>query len=408
MRPCKRDIRRCDQGRDHQDECSELPGQRRDDPLQSRLTRFRALVLYDSLTRPMSHPCRSAAGDCPDEHPRERVDDDGHQKERETDLDEGAPVGVVRGLAELVGDDAGHAVARSEQVLEDLAGRLPMTMVTAMVSPRARPKPRMMDAYDADARVAKNAHADHLPARGSEGEHGFTLRMRNCGHDLARERRDDGQDHDGEDHSGGKHTDAEVGLGEEATPSEELDQNGIDMLAQDRHQHEDGPDAVDDAGNRGQQLGEESENAAQHLGAHLGNEDGDAHRQRDCDDERNQGGSEGSVNERQRAEVAVDRVPCASEEKLDAEFGDGELGANDQFGADEGDNGEDAESAQHHQPTEALIGEGRAAARLQKFPNRRRFVAGPWPIWLLSYRRGRFKGSGHTNFLKFEVHQYLP
>ena len=53
-------------------------------------------------------------------------------------------------------------------------------------------------AHDADARIAQHAHANHLPARGAQGQHRFALRVGHGGHHFARERGDDGQDHDGE------------------------------------------------------------------------------------------------------------------------------------------------------------------------------------------------------------------
>ena len=65
-------------------------------------------------------------------------------------------------------------------------------------------------ADDADARVAQDADADHLPARGAEREHGFALAVGHGLHDVAGERRDDGQDHDGENDAGGEQADAEV------------------------------------------------------------------------------------------------------------------------------------------------------------------------------------------------------
>ena len=46
-----------------------------------------------------------------------------------------------------------------------------------------------------------------------------------------------------------------VFVGEEAGPAECLYEGGVDILAEQRDQHKDGPQAINDAGNSGQQLG---------------------------------------------------------------------------------------------------------------------------------------------------------
>ena len=75
-------------------------------------------------------------------------------------------------------------------------------------------------ADDADARVAQNAHADHLPARGAERQHRFALRVGHGGHHLAGERGDDGQNHDGENDGGGDKAEAGgIVVAEEAGPA---------------------------------------------------------------------------------------------------------------------------------------------------------------------------------------------
>ena len=76
-------------------------------------------------------------------------------------------------------------------------------------------------AHNADARVAQDAHADHLPARGAEGQHGFPLGVGHGGHHFASKRGDDGQNHDGENDARGEITEAGgVFVGEEAGPAE--------------------------------------------------------------------------------------------------------------------------------------------------------------------------------------------
>src|ERR1017187_8635360 len=66
-----------------------------------------------------THP-RSPAGDAPHQQPGQCVDDEGHDKQRQPDLDQRAQVQIAGGLGEFVGDDTGHGVARREQRLRDL------------------------------------------------------------------------------------------------------------------------------------------------------------------------------------------------------------------------------------------------------------------------------------------------
>ena len=73
---------------------------------------------------------------------RQRVDQHGHAEQHQADFKQRAQIRVGRGLGEFVGDDAGQRVARREKRFGNF-GRLPMTIVTAMVSPSARPSPRI-------------------------------------------------------------------------------------------------------------------------------------------------------------------------------------------------------------------------------------------------------------------------
>ena len=110
-----------------------------------------------------------------------------------------------------------------------------------------------------------------------------------------------------------------------------LDEEGAELVAHDGHEDEDGPEAVDDGGDGGEQLGEEGDGRAQGLGAELRDEDGDAEGQRHGDEEREERGGEGAEDEGQRAEVAVDRIPGGAGEELASRTGGRrELGAADE------------------------------------------------------------------------------
>src|ERR1700678_4006807 len=57
-------------------------------------------------------PRRLAASDGPDQQPRQGVDHDRNQEERQTDLDQSRQVNIARSFAELIGQHAGHGVPR--------------------------------------------------------------------------------------------------------------------------------------------------------------------------------------------------------------------------------------------------------------------------------------------------------
>ncbi len=135
-------------------------------------------------------------------------------------------------------------------------------------------------ADDADARVAQNADADHLPARGAESEHGFALAVGHSCHDVAGQGGDDGKDHDGEDDTRCKQTDAEVRATEEASPAQGLHEEGTNRVAHQRHEDKDCPEAIDDAGDSGEQLRKERDGSTQWAGTELRKEHRHAERQR--------------------------------------------------------------------------------------------------------------------------------
>src|SRR5258708_23240775 len=115
---------------------------------------------------------RCTAGYCPHQELRQNVHDDGHNKECQTHLDQGAEIKVSRSFAEFVGDHAGHGVAGSEKRLCDLrtvanhhGDRHGFTQRPAQTKNHA--------AHDAGASIAQNPGADHLPPGGSQCEDGF-------------------------------------------------------------------------------------------------------------------------------------------------------------------------------------------------------------------------------------------
>src|SRR5580704_12302851 len=86
---------------------------------------------------------RLAARDRPDQQSRKRVDGDRSQEQSQTNLDQRRAVYVSSAPPNLIGQTPAM-VYPGENRDFTICGLFPMTMVTAIVSPRARPKPRMM------------------------------------------------------------------------------------------------------------------------------------------------------------------------------------------------------------------------------------------------------------------------
>ena len=220
--------------------------------------------------------------------------------------------------------------------------------------------------------------------------------MRHRGHHLARERGDDGQNHDGQDHPCRQITQpGGVVGGKEAGPAQQPNQDGIQVLPEQRHQHEHRPQSIDHAGNGRQQLGEESQRPAQRLRAHLGEENSHANGQGNRQQQSQKRGDQCAINKRQGAEMPVHRVPVVGQpgigidepgkEKVEAEAAPGQVRALNQLRGDQNNNAEDAQRAQQHQPRKTAVGDCRVAAREQK-PANRRFLHRRLPLWRLRLR----------------------
>src|SRR5581483_2197698 len=178
-------------------------------------------------------------------------------------------------------------------------------------------------ADDAGPGVRQHHAADHLPGGAAQAVGGLLQHRRHGFEHVAGDRGDVRQHHDAEDDAGGEHADA-VGRpgehpGQYRHAGEQLDQQRLDVFLQERRQHEQAPDAVDDAGDAGEQLDRGADRALQPARAQLGDEDGDAHADRDADEHGDQGGDHGAVDRRQRAEFLGDRVPSLGDEEAEAE-----------------------------------------------------------------------------------------
>ena len=128
---------------------------------------------------------------------------------------------------------------------------LPITKVTAMVSPSARPSAEHDAADDAGPGIGKHHMRDDLVRRAADAIGRLLEHGRNRLEHVARDRGDEGQYHDREDHAGGQHADAVrrpfEERGQHRNVAERVDQERLHDPLQERREDEQAPDAVNDA-----------------------------------------------------------------------------------------------------------------------------------------------------------------
>src|SRR5262249_21346143 len=188
------------------------------------------------------------------------------------------------------------------------------------------------------------------------------LRLWNREQDLARDRNDEGHDHHREEYAGGEQPDAVDRSGEQRNPPEDV-AHGTAKRAHDGNEDEDPDQAVDDARNGDQQFDEEGRRVGDARRQQLGETHRGADAEGDGDGERDQRRDQRAVDERQRAEVELDRVPDARPEKAPAEGGARLRRLRPQLDADGGGDDEDREREGECRAAEGDIGNrgGRAA-----------------------------------------------
>ena len=111
---------------------------------------------------------------------------------------------------------------------------------------------------------------------------------------------------------------------------EPVDEPGLHVRLQDGGQHEQAPDAVDDAGDGSQQLDRDPDRALEPHRGELGEEDGDAEAHRDRQQQRQEGGDERAVHRRERTVLVGDRVPDLAGEEAELEVRQRRPGAGQQ------------------------------------------------------------------------------
>ena len=110
-----------------------------------------------------------------------------------------------------------------------------------------------------------------------------------------------------------------LGSAEERDEAERVVQRRLDMVREERAEHEDPPQSEDDARDRGEQLDERPDNAAHPTRSQLAEIQADRDRERCRHNQSDQGADCGAVDEGKRAEDVLDRVPRAAGDEAESE-----------------------------------------------------------------------------------------
>ncbi len=223
------------------------------------------------------------------------------------------------GLAELVGDHRGEAVALAEQVVAQLGSVADQDRHGDRLADRAA-EAEHRPADDPRAAVGQHGDADHLPAGRPQPERRLLVVGGHRRHHLPADRADDRQDHDREDEPG----DEVVGDRHHPAADERDERQPVGHPLLGRLQlggeEEDAPQAVHDRGHGGEQLDQHRQRCAQAQRAQLGRVDRGGHRHRHADQQRQRGGDERSDQQRQRPEVFGADVPVVAEHEAEDAF----------------------------------------------------------------------------------------
>ena len=144
----------------------------------------------------------AVAGDPPDEQPGDDVEGDRHDQQDEPEGDQRRGLETDRRLVERRRDLGRDRLTLVEQAASGSAGLLPMTIVTAIVSPSARPRPRMTAPTIPERAYGRTAFVTVSQRVAPRASIASRCAVRDGRDDLARDRHDGRQDHDREDHAG--------------------------------------------------------------------------------------------------------------------------------------------------------------------------------------------------------------
>ena len=272
-------------------------------------------------------------------------DEEGEHEEQQAQQDQRGLM-QIPALGEFAGDGRRNRGARRENRAGDAEGIADDEGHRHGLA--QRPPQRQHDAADdAHAGIGNDHAAHHFPGGAAKPVGGLLQHGRHGVEHIARNRRDEGQDHDGQNERGVEQAQVARGTGEDHIQDGDIlhrvGDGGLDGVGQHGAQHEEAPHAVDDGGNARQQLHRHAHGAAQPLGAKLGEEDGDAKPHGHGDEQRDERTHQGSIDGAKAAENGVGpRIgrPALGGQKVDAVSGDRGPGADDE---------RDDDAAQHQQ-----------------------------------------------------------
>ena len=130
---------------------------------------------------------------------------------------------------------------------------------------------------------------------------------------------------------------------------------GLDVVGQEGAQHEDPPEAEDDARDRSQRLHERPDHQPQAPGCELAQEEPDRERERRCDEERDQRCHRGPEEPGRRPEDALVRIPNSAPHEREAEGAEGDVRAAQDLVGDDSDQGDRPEPRGQGQDQEEAV-----------------------------------------------------
>ena len=145
----------------------------------------------------------------------------------------------------------------------------------------------------------------------------------------------------------------------------DIDQERLQGALQERRKHEQAPDAVDDAGNAGEQFDSDADRPAQPQRTNFGQEHGDEEAKRHRNDHGDQRCHDRAVDRRQRAKILRDRVPALGDKKSETKFFQRRRGADDQRNDDGAEQNEDEERGRTGDLKKCLVADTQPAQGLR-------------------------------------------
>src|SRR6266550_5422106 len=269
-----------------------------------------------------------------DDYLREQVGQQPDHKQDRSEVEERGDLQLRDGTLVLARDPARQGVPRGEQRRADEpagadhlrdGNRLSEGPAEAKDHRRADPGPRR----------GEDDAAHHLPARGPERERALLELGRDTQKELAADARHDRDNHDRQDHSGDENATRLRRAAEDRQEAERVVQPQLDVIREERAEHEDPPEPEDNARDRRERLDQRSNHEAQAPRRELAQEE--------RDQERDQRGHGSPVEPGRSAEDVLVGIPSRVPDEREPERAQREMRAADHLVGDEADQDDRAE-----------------------------------------------------------------